>query len=314
MIDIQLWRVRIGCFRPRRKPVSSMKTMTLSRGSVSLTLKVIIALSLCVVLSGDVETNPGPEIEEILSEIRNMREENKRNFQDIKKTINDVQNEMKTVKKDIEEIKDQMNTQQLDMDAVYEEVEANKIKINSLAEDMEKMERYSRRENIIIYGITEREHEKNSEIKTTVKNILNENSAEKAWVESDFVRAHRLGAKSPSSSRPRPIIVRLVNHDDKFIILAARDRLKNKGLGVSNDLTQGQRDELQKLKEEGKRGFYKGGKLHVDPNPPPFRDNVRERQVNNEQSFQRRGTNSNRSAWRGGGRHRGGRGGRGSHS
>ncbi|GFR92544.1 hypothetical protein ElyMa_002620800 [Elysia marginata] len=50
-------------------------------------------------------------------------------------------------------------------------------------------------------------------------------------------------------------------------VLGKRDELKKLGLGVGNDLTAFQRKELQELREKGKRGFYRNGRLRIDETP-----------------------------------------------
>ena len=62
-----------------------------------------------------------------------------------------------------------------------------------------------------------------------------------------------------------PVIVRFVQFMDKLSVLKAREQLKRVDVGVSNDLTVSQRNELAKLRENGQRGYYKNGSLHVDP-------------------------------------------------
>ncbi|GFS04623.1 hypothetical protein ElyMa_006500400 [Elysia marginata] len=52
-----------------------------------------------------------------------------------------------------------------------------------------------------------------------------------------------------------------------MFVLGKRDELKKLGLGVGNDLTAFQRKELQELREKGKRGFYRNGRLRIDETP-----------------------------------------------
>ena len=84
-----------------------------------------------------------------------------------------------------------------------------------------------------------------------VTQIFNNNVKEKTWHENDIQRSHRLG--NSNAKKPRPIIVRLVNFQDKLTILKARDDLKKCLIGVASDLTNKQRKELSKLKEKGQK-------------------------------------------------------------
>ena len=63
--------------------------------------------------------------------------------------------------------------------------------------------------------------------------------------------------------KPRPIIVRLIQFHDKLTILKARDELRKCAIGVASDLTNNQRSELAKLRNQNQKGYYKNGKLHI---------------------------------------------------
>ena len=57
-----------------------------------------------------------------------------------------------------------------------------------------------------------------------------------------------------------------MHHFDKLKVLRARDKLKETGIGVANDLTLHQRTELAKLRKQGKSAYYKNGTLIIqDP-------------------------------------------------
>ena len=71
----------------------------------------------------------------------------------------------------------------------------------------------------------------------------------------------------PVNNKPRPIIVRFFQFEEKLSVLKSRADLKIINLGVSIDLTIKQRQELKKLRESGKRGYYKNGRLVMEPVP-----------------------------------------------
>ena len=259
MIGIEQWRAVIGCFVARAKAVSQPvtrlqvgKRLCTHRHCVVLFV-VVAALMLC----GDVEANPGPvsaESKEILDEIRALRQEQNENFNDLRK-------EMKTVQAEIRGIKDQLEVQRLDIDAVNTLVEGVEDRVCLVEGEVERLEQYSRRENVILYGLPEENNESGDRCRGVVLECFN-SSTKKIWDHKDFTRVHRLGPKRADRT-PRPVIVRLQHHDDKFLLFAARDAMKTKGIGVANDLTPKQRAELRRLREAGQRGFFKAGKLHV---------------------------------------------------
>ena len=75
MISIEQWREAIGCFCPRRRDTRRPSPgLKMNSCSASLCLRLVLALSLAIVISGDVETNPGPATDQqILKELRDMR-------------------------------------------------------------------------------------------------------------------------------------------------------------------------------------------------------------------------------------------------
>ncbi|GFR92956.1 hypothetical protein ElyMa_004366200 [Elysia marginata] len=86
------------------------------------------------------------------------------------------------------------------------------------------------------------------------------------WNDRDLVRVHHTGPQT-DSSYPRPMIARFQFHCDKVQVLGKRAELKSLGIGVSNDLTYNQRQELKKHKEKGHSAYCKNGVLHVDKGP-----------------------------------------------
>ncbi|GFR67790.1 hypothetical protein ElyMa_000259200 [Elysia marginata] len=61
----------------------------------------------------------------------------------------------------------------------------------------------------------------------------------------------------------RPIIVRFHQHRDKLAVLNHRAAFKEASMGVSNDLTMHQRQQLRELRQEGITGFFKNGSLQT---------------------------------------------------
>ena len=218
-----------------------------------------------IALAMDVETNPGPEYQNILEEIREFRKEHDKNFQCIMNDLSMVRKEIIQVKEDIDKCNEKIAKQSSYIDTIYDEcygdMQSMKQKIARMEAQIESQERYSRRENIILHGIPQESNETSEKTKEKVIEILNRNVSHKSWTKNDFVRVHRLKTKSQAN---QPVIVRLYKPDDKFDILRERKKLKDDGYGVANDLTLKQRQELNQLTLEGKRGYFRNGKLHIE--------------------------------------------------
>ena len=85
-------------------------------------------------------------------------------------------------------------------------------------------------------------------MKKKVTDIFNKSVKCKKWCNEDIQQVHHLGR--PVNNKPRPIIVRFLQFEDKLGVLKSRADLEIINLGVSNYLTLKQRQELKKLREE----------------------------------------------------------------
>ena len=115
---------------------------------------------------------------------------------------------------------------------------------------MEKLEQYTRRPNLRIYGVPVSENEKPSDVEDRVRDILTDSGIEIENCGLD--RAHRTGVKS--NTRPngdevytQPIIVRFSTFRDRTKVYRKRKAIKEKfNFGVSLDLTKSRYDDLKK--------------------------------------------------------------------
>ncbi|KAL8562511.1 hypothetical protein ACOMHN_003935 [Nucella lapillus] len=88
---------------------------------------------------------------------------------------------------------------------VKEEQTASVSRINKLEAELERQQRYSRRSNVLLYGMEEDPAESCS---AKVTGFLRRYFPHKKWSEEDVERTHRLGTKSAADDRPRPLIIR----------------------------------------------------------------------------------------------------------
>ncbi|KAK3765071.1 hypothetical protein RRG08_028494 [Elysia crispata] len=249
-----------------------------------------------LVQCGDVELNPGPTIEAQLTDLnKNIEDKFERLHNEISglgfemrkmattlelvtESVNSIKEEISNLRENIKEVEEKQEHLQLDIETNAAGIDQLELKIETLSNSVEKQEQYSRRENLILHGMKEEADESSEKSRLAVVALLNKNVTTKHWREEDFLRAHRLGHKlghrlghrlghtRNSSETPRPLIVRFMHHFDKLKVLRARDKLKETGIGVANDLTLHQRTELAKLRKQGKSAYYKNGTLIIqDP-------------------------------------------------
>ena len=234
-----------------------------------------------LILAGDIEANPGPfsdedmkifselmkaQIQPVTSQLEEIKAQSSHQF-DV------VQTQMSSLSREVQHIKDATNSTSQRVDRIEAEQTASKSEIDVLTDKIakleienEKQQQYSRRENVVFHGVNTLPGETSSNMRSCIVSFLNHFMPSRRWSEADIQRAHRLPANSqPQSngaSRPNPIIVRLHQFNDKLAILKSRNSFKQSGVGVSGDLTINQREKLKNL-PEGKRGYFKNGKLVV---------------------------------------------------
>ena len=116
-------------------------------------------------------------------------------------------------------------------------VENENIKLRRKCESQEN---YSRRDNLIIKGVTEENNEDMSTCKRLVRNIFIQklNLSEIEVNSINFVRCHRIGKTTlPNGAvnRKRPIIVRFHSYNDRRVVWSARSALTNESISINEN-------------------------------------------------------------------------------
>ncbi|KAJ8032380.1 LINE-1 retrotransposable element ORF1 protein [Holothuria leucospilota] len=139
-------------------------------------------------------------------------------------------------------------------DTLVKELEEHK-KLGELhSQDLNKLERFSRRNNIRLIGIPETDQEN---CDTTVSEVLRKIGLEDCKLE----RAHRDGRRIPG--KPRHIIAKLTFYKDKvYVMKNARRSLANETYFVVDDLTLKDLKEKRRWKNEVSQLFANGTFSH----------------------------------------------------
>ncbi|KAK8763386.1 hypothetical protein V5799_034005 [Amblyomma americanum] len=197
-----------------------------------------IAVECCDVISGillccgDIETNPGPDTAALLQ------------------TILDGQNEIKA---DISEMKHKLSNMETVVSHVTElakRLEESEKELSSLRASMDNMMRKiddlqnrSRRNNVVIHGIREVPDETYEQLRTSVVSGV---FHEKLGVSvASTERIHRIGR--PSTERPRPVIVRFGNYNEKVEVLKNTKKLKDTNFSVHEHFSSNVRNRRKNL-------------------------------------------------------------------
>ena len=203
------WRSRIGTFTQPVCKHLKMAGIRVSKQTVTLTLRALLGCGLLLIISGDVESNPGPT----------GGDKQPRSVQTLQTTLTQntggqvVSNDgSSTINSELSDIKVQLHDLSKQMTDLQTKVNNLTKENKELKQKCEKLESQSRRENLIFHGINEEPKETwndtEKKVRTVLKEKLNIDNAEDQEAVS-IERAHRLPTKD--RNKPRPIIFLLQN-------------------------------------------------------------------------------------------------------
>ena len=129
-------------------------------------------------------------------------------------------------------------------------------KLQKLESEIERLESFSRRNNLRFFNIPQPTNETDDDCTRTLVRTLNHFYPSKRWNEDDIERAHRTGSTASNGRpRPRPIIARFFSWRDKMLVLRdreARRRVEDRDMRVADDLTNNQQQTTSKGKRRRK--------------------------------------------------------------
>lgn len=204
---------------------------------------------------------------------------------EIKSNTEKLVNDVDLLKVTYKELQENLASTKVQVDILMEENKSLKSKVKSLEDDLSKskahskeieqrlddvearhddLEQYTRKFNLVIHGIAEREEEDNAENVIELGKLLNVN-----LTRGDIDIVHRLNTKS--KTEPRPIIVRFASYNAKNKLYKARSYLRNvtsHGLGpgkiyINENLTSW-RTELFKEVRKVRKKYHNGKAWTVD--------------------------------------------------
>ena len=180
----------------------------------------------------------------------------------VKRNQAETDKHVNRLKSNIKALQDEKETLQLDIDQLHEDFENKLDMIADMDNDLDMLERESRKATIRIFGLAEELNESRENAKRIVTdNVLKVACEGEDWNPDDLQRAYRVGESR--DDQPRIMIATFRYSDDKYRIYAGRDKLREKGIRVSDDLTRRQRKKLLELKEKGYSGYFYKGQVHT---------------------------------------------------
>lgn len=234
-----------------------------------------IDYSWLLILSGQVELNPGPMEREEFDEI--MKSWSEKVMKKVELVAEDVRNarlDINNARLDISNLSskiDKIEQEQLrlrtmiveqdsTMDLIIASQKDTDRRIEDIEDAVEKRDIKERRDNVILYGVPESDNSQEDSVERFAA-VVNEVLPAPLHT-SDIVRAYRLGRGT--TGRARPLLACLARPNLKIAILQRRKDLRNKGIGVSGDLTPKQRQQIQQARDQGLFAYFRGGVLHTE--------------------------------------------------
>lgn len=251
-----------------------------------------------LLLSGDVEVNPGPNPKvkvdapsEILSQILERQDAIAKDIADIKaqqkrvdermanidgklSLINENQSavdkalqQIHTRLDKIENVADQIMPLQTKISETTDRVYELEKDICSIACKLDDLENRSRRNNLIVYGIKESDQESQEALRRRVCNDIFKDVLQ-LKIES-IERCHRLGERR--TNKDRPVILRVVDYKEKMLVLQNAYKFKGSNYSVGEDFSKRVREIRRNLwlssteeRKSGENVKLRYDKLYVD--------------------------------------------------
>jgi len=250
-----------------------------------------------LMLSGDIETNPGPvndtdmilkaisdsnkQLNDQISGLRHDITEVKGDLRGMKTELNQVSSKMKVIERDQKVLNDNMFGVHKRVETLEYQHEMASSDINGMSMhlecELEKMEiieqqlLYAEAEKckcgMRIFGLAETESDTNSLTDVIENEIFGEMDDEEKLNNSNIVSAKRVG--QTEAGKPRMVIVEFDNLENKLKIFKCREKLRVKSVRVASDLGYMHRQIIRRESEKGFRAYFKSGKLHRVPKPAP---------------------------------------------
>ena len=125
------------------------------------------------------------------------------------------------------------------------EIELLKVENKALSDKVEKLENYSRRNNIRLYNIREKNDENLDEFLVQMMNHYL-NSSNRQFTDRTFEAVHRLG--KPKKDQTRIVIARFISYKDKQHLLKVQQQIRQcEGIGISDDFSAAIEERRKKL-------------------------------------------------------------------
>ena len=221
--------------------------------------------SLFLTLCGDIEENPSPSMDETVSKFEKITSKLE---EKLASGIQEMARSLNTTTHQVELLIQRLRDTEKDMLDIKKRSSDRERKIEELTLELDRQQIFSRRDNVVFYGIPEVQDGAEDCARALAELINSHSYSERVWSEDDFDRAHRLGRAS--STKTRPVIAKLHRSRDKRALIANKSLTKDLakvGVRLSDDHTTKQRTVLKELRRQGLTVYFRGARLISRPGP-----------------------------------------------
>ena len=277
----------------RSKPLSELCTW-----GTCMSLSFAYVCLLLLLLSNDVEQNPGPEVSTQLSSstkrcYHTCMEHMEQGWTNIQTTMKanaafihyDIGNRLSQLERmqghmthGLNELKAMIKDNTNTINILQSNQSNITRRLNEAQRESDKLEEMEKQSNIKILGLTE----SSDNYVDQVVNMLNHFSSDPQWSRNHIEKATRVGKRL--GTKARAMIVTFSNLGDKVFVLrdtTMRGKLRQEGIRITSDLTTKQQAEIDFFKDKGFRAYYRRGILQVEDskgkvNPQFVRDSYQQ--------------------------------------
>ncbi|XP_065292009.2 uncharacterized protein [Dermacentor albipictus] len=218
--------------------------------------------SLLLILSGDVEENPGPPMEDMVKEMLQNQKEILSKISEIQQkqvsselNITQIQSKLVDIEKKLQSM-DQIENRLTKVESCVETLD---VHVAALRRQTEDLDNRSRRNNLIIRGVEEEDSETDEILMKKVnEEIIGGILKQKL---NSIERIHRLGKKIPGQIRP--IIFRVTDFRDKVRILSNCRKLRGTQFSINEDFSKRVVEIRKKLWKSSEEERMKGAKVKL---------------------------------------------------
>ncbi|XP_050023164.1 uncharacterized protein [Dermacentor andersoni] len=200
-----------------------------------------VVFSLLLLLSGDIETNPGPDTAAILAELKKISTGQSKlisEVQDLKSQLLATDRNVSDLGKRMTELEshyESLVTLKTDTEVLRADATKATRLISKLEARFDDAENRTRRNNLVFYGLPETTPESYAQS----EQLIIKHCREHLDIHIDtkeIERAHRLGRHS--NDKPRPIITKFTFFKTKETVLSSARKLKGTNYSIGEDFSR----------------------------------------------------------------------------